>query len=170
MIMRPANSTMRPRNGRGQRGAFLLEALVALLIMAFGILGIVGLQAQSMRVTNDSEYRAEAVYLANSLIGKIWTDSPPGVAGPAAWIAAVTANYDSSKGGAGYVAFQDAIVTAQLPGVVKGTTNDPIVKFDGAKPGLSTNSVYVTITVFWQLPGEKTPHQYVTSAVIGLNT
>lgn len=161
---------MRSCNGRGQHGAFLLEALVALLIMAFGILGIVGLQAQSMRVTSDSEYRAEAVYLANSLVGKMWTDTPPS-GNPAAWIAALTANYDSTKGGLGYKAFQDAIVAAPLPGVVKDTVNDPIVKVDdGTKPGLSTNSVYVTITVFWQLPGEKTPHQYVTSAVIGLNS
>ncbi len=164
---------MRSCNGRGQRGAFLLEALVALLIMAFGILGIVGLQAQSMRVTNDSEYRAEAVYLANSLVGKMWTDTPPDPAkgGPAAWIAALTDNYDSTKKGPGYVAFQNAIVAAPLPGVVKDTVNDPVVKVDdGTKAGLSTNSVYVTITVFWQLPGEKTPHQYVTSAVIGLNS
>lgn len=160
---------MRPRDGRGQRGAFLLEALVALLIMAFGILGIVGLQAQSMRVTSDSEFRAEAAYLANSLIGKMWTDTPPN-GNPAAWITAITDNYDSTIGGPGYSAFQDAIVAAPLPGVVKGVANDPVVKFDGAKAGLSTNSVYVTITVFWQLPGEKTPHQYVTSAVIGLNT
>src|SRR5664279_999579 len=127
MIMRPANSTMRPRNGRGQRGAFLLEALVALLIMAFGILGIVGLQAQSMRVTNDSEYRAAALYLANSLTGKIWTDTPPS-GNPAAWITAITNNYDSTKKGPGYVAFQDAIVAAPLPGVIKDTVNDPIVK------------------------------------------
>ena len=35
---------------------------------------------------------------------------------------------------------------------------------------MSTNSAYVTITVFWQLPGEKTPHQYVTSAVVGKNS
>ena len=88
--MRPAKPTIRPRNIVSQRGAFLLEALVALLIMAFGILGIVGLQAQSMRVTNDSEYRAEAVYLANSLVGKMWADD----------LASLKATYDSSGAGA----------------------------------------------------------------------
>ena len=158
--MRPAKPTIRPRNIVSQRGAFLLEALVALLIMAFGILGIVGLQAQSMRVTNDSEYRAEAVYLANSLVGKMWADD----------LASLKATYDSSGAGAGYTAFQTA-VGLQMPGVdIPGKVNLPTVIFDATKAGLSTNSAYVTITVFWQLPGEKTPHQYVTSAVVGKNS
>ena len=58
-----------------QRGAYLLEALIGILIFSFGILGIVGLQAQAIRFTNDSEYRAEAVYLANSLISQMWTEN-----------------------------------------------------------------------------------------------
>ena len=142
-----------------QRGSFLLEALIALLILSFGILGIVGLQAQSIRVTNDSEYRAEAVYLANSLIGKMWADD----------LGNLKANYDSSGSGAAYTDFQTAV--SVLPGVdIPGKVNVPTVVFDDAKDGLSTGSVYVTVTVFWQLPGEKAPHQYLTSAVIGRNT
>ena len=60
---------------RAQTGAYLLEALIAILIFSFGVLGIVGLQAQALRFTNDSQYRAEAVYLANSLISQMWVDS-----------------------------------------------------------------------------------------------
>lgn len=132
---------------------------MALLIMAFGILGIVGLQAQSMRVTNDSEYRAEAVYLANALVGRMWADD----------LAGLKANYDSSGTGPGYTAFQTAV--SVLPGVdIPGSVNLPTVVFDATKAGLSTNSAYVTITVFWQLPGETAPHQYVTSAVVGKNS
>lgn len=157
--MRPPKLTQHRRDGLRQRGAFLLEALVALLIMAFGILGIVGLQAQSMRVTNDSEFRAEAVYLANALVGRMWADD----------LASLKANYDSSGAGAGYTAFQTAV--SVLPGVdIPGGVNVPTVVFDATKAGLSTNSAYVTITVFWQLPGEATPHRYVTSAVVGKNS
>jgi type IV pilus assembly protein PilV len=157
--MRDIRLTDPPRHGLHQQGAFLLEALVALLIVGFGILGIVGLQAQSMRVTNDSEFRAEAVYLANSLVGKMWADD----------LASVKATYDSTGGGAGYTAFQTAV--SVLPGVdIPGGVNVPTVIFDSTKPGLSTNSLYVTITVFWQIPGETAPHQYVTSAVIGKNS
>ena len=142
-----------------QRGSFLLEALIALLILSFGILGIVGLQAQSMRVTGESENRAEAVYLANSLVGKMWADD----------LGSLKASYDSTAAGAGYTDFQTAV--SVLPGVdIAGKVNLPTVVFVDDKDGLSTGSVYVTVTVFWQLPGESTPHQYVTSAVIGRNT
>jgi type IV pilus assembly protein PilV len=61
---------------RTQSGGFLLEALIGVLIFSFGILGIVGLQAQSLRHTGDAEYRAEATYFANSLISQMWTDDP----------------------------------------------------------------------------------------------
>src|SRR6185503_1104812 len=64
------------RSKHAQAGGFLLEALIGVLIFSFGILGIVGLQAQSLRHTGESEYRAEAIYLANSLISKMWTDDP----------------------------------------------------------------------------------------------
>jgi len=112
-----------------------------------------------MRVTGDSENRAEAVYLANSLVGKMWADD----------LGSLKASYDSTAAGAGYTDFQTAV--SVLPGVdIAGKVNLPTVVFVDDKDGLSTGSVYVTVTVFWQLPGESTPHQYVTSAVIGRNT
>ena len=58
---------------RGQSGAFLLEALVGVLIFAFGILGLVGLQAVALRNTNDLQYRGEAIQIANAYIGRMWT-------------------------------------------------------------------------------------------------
>src|SRR5436190_24304943 len=80
---------------RAQQGAFLLEALIGILIFSLGILGIVGLQAQAIRFTNDSEYRAEAIYLANSLISQMWGDKRD----------TLKANYES-PGGAKYALFK----------------------------------------------------------------
>ena len=37
-----------------QTGSYLLEALIAILIFAFGVLGLIGLLASSIRVTNDA--------------------------------------------------------------------------------------------------------------------
>ncbi len=83
-----------------QNGSFLLEALIGILIFSFGILGIVGLQAQSLRNTGDSEYRAEATYLANSLISKMWADDQ----------STLQAKYDSTVGsGQGYIDFASAL-------------------------------------------------------------
>ncbi len=55
-----------------QRGSFLLEALVAILIVAFGILGLLGLEARALQNVDDAQYRSEAVALANSYIGQMW--------------------------------------------------------------------------------------------------
>lgn len=147
---------------RAQSGGFLLEALIGVLIFSFGILGIVGLQAQSLRHTGDAEYRAEATYLANSLISKMWTDDP-GV---------LKAKYDSTVGtGAGYVAFKGDAAT--LPGVVVATdTNIPIVLVDPPAPVPQSPSVQghvVQVSVFWQVPGDTTVHNYTTTGVVGAN-
>jgi type IV pilus assembly protein PilV len=54
----------------------LLEVLVALLIFAFGVLGIVGLQASLTKAQTGSKFRADAALLAQELIGNMWADQP----------------------------------------------------------------------------------------------
>ena len=72
--MRPSHPFRRPPAApRGQSGAFLLEALVGVLIFAFGILGLVGLQAAAIRNTNDLQYRGEAIQIASAAMGRMWT-------------------------------------------------------------------------------------------------
>ena len=64
-----ASRAPRSRSSRfPQDGSALLEALVAILIFSFGVLGLVGILAASVRATNDARYRAEAANLANALI------------------------------------------------------------------------------------------------------
>lgn len=149
------------RAKHAQAGGFLLEALIGVLIFSFGILGIVGLQAASLRHTGDSEYRAEAIYLANSLISKMWTDDP----------AVLKAKYDSTVGGAGYVTFKND--AASLPGVVVATnTNIPIVLIDPAAPVPQSPSVQghvVLVSVFWKTAGDSAVHNYTTTGVVGSN-
>ena len=57
-----------------QSGVFLLEALIAILIFAFGILGIVALGATAIGAQNDAEYRTEAASYANEIVGQIWAN------------------------------------------------------------------------------------------------
>lgn len=61
---------------RGTRGFVMLEALVALLIFAFGVLGVVGLQAALTKAQTGSKFRGDAAFLAQELIGNMWTDLP----------------------------------------------------------------------------------------------
>ena len=57
---------------RPQRGASLLEVLIALLIFSFGVLGIVGLQANMNIRSTEAKQRAEAAVLADEIIGRMW--------------------------------------------------------------------------------------------------
>ena len=144
--------------GRTQGGAFLLESLIGILIFSLGVLGIVGLQAQAIRFTNDAEYRAEAVYLANSVISQMWADDR----------ATLKNNYDSVVGGPKYVAFKADVQNGMIGAIFP---SPPVVKVDTADlpPAVTINSSVVQVQIFWQLPGDSTVHNYVTTGVIGLN-
>ena len=146
--------TRRPRSPRAERGSFLLEALVAILIVALGVLGCVGLMARSMQDVDDAKFRGEAAYLANSLIGQMWLDDRA--------LGKLQAKY-GAKGGAGFDEFA-ALVTQRLPNAALKSVD--IV----AGPTPTSSNVVVTIT--WHLPGDKTgmpDHQHVASATIGAN-
>ena len=153
------NSHLDRHLGRTQRGAFLLEALIGILIFSLGVLGIVGLQARAIRFTNDAEFRAEAMYLANSLISQMWTDNR----------SQLKNKYDSVVGGAGYTAFKAKVHTA-----LAGATifPEPIVNVDGPLPLPQANSAtsnVVQVKIFWQMPGDPVSltHNYSTTGVIG---
>lgn len=59
---------------RQQAGGALLEVLVAVLIFSIGILAVIGMQAMSVRVVTDAKYRADASFLANQALGRLWGD------------------------------------------------------------------------------------------------
>lgn len=59
---------------RRQRGVALVEALVGILIFAFGIIGLVGLQVAMTRAQGSAKYRADAAYLSSQLLGSMWAD------------------------------------------------------------------------------------------------
>jgi type IV pilus assembly protein PilV len=145
-----------------QSGAYLLEALIGILIFALGVLGIVGLQAASLKTTGDSGLRAEAVFAANQLLGQMWTDD----------INNLNANYDSTLGGQPYLDFAALLKTVQGG----AWACDPTVTFGNFAGAPSQTSRTVTIQVFWAsdtgevTAGCATPHHsYTTSGVVGQN-
>jgi type IV pilus assembly protein PilV len=136
-----------------QTGAYLLEALIGILIFALGVLGIVGLQAASLRTMTDSAMRAEAVFAANQLLGQMWADDETNL----------IANYSSAIGGQPYKDF-----AAQLKGAQGGTwVADPAVIFDTV-PAPSQTSHYVVINIRWKSTGGDI-HNYTTAGVVGHN-
>jgi type IV pilus assembly protein PilV len=120
-----------------QKGVMLLEALVAILIFTLGIIAVMGMQAASISQVTQAKFRTDASYLANQIVGKMWTDIPN------------LANYASS-GYAGRAAW-NAAVASTLP------TGNGIITVAGS---------VATVTVQWKLPSESVTHQYVTIANI----
>lgn len=132
-----------------QQGVILLEAMIAILIFSFTILGIVGLQAAMIKNTTDSKYRAEAGYIAQQRIGNVWANPDPTSAN---YVSPVETNTD---------------ISALLPrGTLTVTRSTPVIT--SINPPAYTYSYSVTVTVEWQQPGpNETRHQLTTTASIG---
>lgn len=70
------------RNGRfvissGNAAGFgLIEVLVALLILAIGLLGMASLQTTSLQQTTGSQARTQAIFLAEDLVERIRANRP----------------------------------------------------------------------------------------------
>jgi len=60
-----------PAFQRSQRGVFLLEVLIAIVIFAIGILAMISMQAVSIAAQNDSQFRVEAEHLIDQLTSQV---------------------------------------------------------------------------------------------------
>lgn len=140
---------------RRQSGVLLLEVLIALLIFALGVLGLVGLQANAIKQSGQAKYRTDATLLANELIGQMWMTSRD-------YTTLNTAFTSTSSGGASYRAWKTKVETslpgaATYPPTVVLTSIAPlnaIVGSASAVPVGLTPSTRVTITMRWKAPGE----------------
>lgn len=59
------------RTLRYQHGVTLLEVLVAVVVLSFGLLGVAGLQVGSLKSTQSSYYRSIASSLASDIVDKL---------------------------------------------------------------------------------------------------
>ena len=53
------------------KGVSLIEVLVAVIILAFGLLGLAGLQSVSLRNNNSAMMRTQATYLAQDIVDRM---------------------------------------------------------------------------------------------------
>jgi len=150
-----------------QQGSVLLEALIAFLIFAMGLLGVIGLQATAINNTLDARYRSDAAFLANQIIAQIWADSAlvTAATGTASAVYDIKASYDCrpctlTNGNVSTQAWVKQIQSGFLPGVTDAA-NQPMIEIAGNQ---------VTITLKWQAPqGQQQAHNYVTKTEIQFN-
>jgi len=63
--------TFRHKISQSQYGATMIEVLITIVILAFGLLGLVGLQAKVQLAEVESYQRAQAVVLLNDMVDRI---------------------------------------------------------------------------------------------------
>jgi type IV pilus assembly protein PilV len=66
---------------RRQSGFSMLEVLVAILVLAIGLLGMAGLTATSMRNSHGAYYRSQAVWLAYDIADRLRANRQTALAG-----------------------------------------------------------------------------------------
>jgi type IV pilus assembly protein PilV len=134
---------------RSQRGATLIEGLVAITIFSLGILAVIGMMTTHMATAGDARYRMEATQFAESIMA----DMRGADAGTR------SASF-SGPSGAKYLEWVDRIKAAQLP--LAGVDEDT-PQLDIAMAG--TN---VTITVLWRAPADRSedPHKYIANGAM----
>ena len=116
-----------------QRGVTLIEVLVSVLIMSFGILGIVALQARAIQFSLDADDRNRAALFADDLAAQMRLARTTSL--PAAQLAAFESRVQGVDPG-----------TSQATGL--GLPDATLTVTAGATPNLAT------ITIRWRHPGE----------------
>jgi type IV pilus assembly protein PilV len=127
---------IRQFNSPDQSGMSLIEVLISMLIFSFAILGLVGLQANAVKVSYGAEDRTRAALMANEIIATMWTQKTlsPSLT---AWKTRVA----------------NAAVSG-LPGSATGTVS-----------AADANGV-VTVTITWQEPSRAATDSYITQVAM----
>jgi type IV pilus assembly protein PilV len=146
---------------RYQSGSLMLEGLVAILIFSLGILGLMGLQAASIRLSDGAKSRSDAAFLANKIISQMWLQDST----------TLSANFGFNAATVNDCSVGAAAAPAALTGWL---TNDVATTLPGASAGYQKIAVgagnNVTVTLCWKAPSETDWHRYTTTSRICKNT
>jgi type IV pilus assembly protein PilV len=127
-----------------QNGSVMLEALISILIFAFGVLALFGMQSVALQNMSQSNYRATAVYMANQLIG-------------------------SAQGDINHLAnYQYTWNTTSTNPIVNTWASEVANALPAASAAVAvdtTNST-ISVTVSWKAPSDSTSHQTKESTYV----
>jgi type IV pilus assembly protein PilV len=127
---------------RSQRGATLIEVLVAVLIFSFGLLGLIGLQSRAMQFSGDADGTNRAAALSSELTSYMNIFETGDVA-------------DANLSGP-YAAWLLKVQTPASGGLPGGT---------GTVTALGGNPATFNISIQWTTPSNPLPRRYVTQFV-----
>jgi len=147
-----------PRQRGRQPGFALIEVLVAVLLFAIGILGLVGLQASMMQAQTDSKVRADAANLVDELSAVMW-----GEIGNQNTISNLSAFTTGGCSGNAACNAWLAKLGKTLPG---GTLTS--LSFNDSADTWDIDHGMDSVTVSWSLPNGGT-HKYVSTFNVAQN-
>jgi type IV pilus assembly protein PilV len=146
-----------------QLGSILLEGLISILIFSFGLLGLIGIQANAIGWSIDAKYRADAAYLSSQIVSTMWLDRanidsyahhPTGSAcAPTGDASANTKVYNGTSSGSW--TYQ---VSKALPGAAQNLQQIKVTTVGTTRR--------VEVAVCWKRPQEATWHNHITSTQI----
>lgn len=123
---------------RRQRGFSMIEVLIAVLILAIGLLGMAHMQASGMRSTHGAYLRTQATFLTGDILDSMRANVTPARAG----------SYDVAFGGTGtggtvegddLIAWKAALAAALPAGDGQITTTGSDVTVEVSWTGLQQN-------------------------------
>ena len=139
----------RPGTPQGDRGFSLIEAMVALLVLSIGLLGIAALYVETLRASRTALYRTEAVVQATDLADRMRANRNPANA-YACGSPCVPANGGNAIADADLADWMNAIAAALPAGSADVAYTAPTA---------TTPAVYL-ITVNWTEVGQDDPATY----------
>ena len=153
---------------KAERGFFLIEALIALLIFTLGILGMIGMGATAVGAQSDARYRSDAATLADEIAGYIQLNADRS---SLVNLQASLNSFQHQPGGAncafngvpsgdaGLLAVLNKVVTVGpgLPGLPGTNAATQQILIDTTPAGFNR----VQITICWQTPTDVVPRNHV---------
>jgi type IV pilus assembly protein PilV len=149
--------TGQPALQRRARGVTLIETMMSILVFSIGLLGMAKMQSQSVVVSRDAMYRAEASMRAHEIIGVIWTDRANVDSyqhRPGGTVCEPSGSASSQVNVTNWLAeFTTAGAAAQLPGATTDLQQIVVTTSGSTK--------IVRVHLCWQSPQDGTPRSFV---------
>jgi type IV pilus assembly protein PilV len=148
-----------------QRGSFMLEALMAMVIFAIGVLGLVGLQGSGVAANTDTRYRIEAAQLAERMMatiqGAVRRDS---LANFTADLASFNHNSTGDQCTLSGIESTNPLVSAWVQDIREVARTSLPEAREQIRVTAATNQVRIVIC--WQQPGLPVPRRFVLMGAI----
>lgn len=130
---------------RGQRGATLLEVLIAMLVLSFGILGHAGLQGAAVKANHGAMMRSQATVLAYNILDRMRANANAAINGNAYDI-----DFDAGPPPATTVAGQDLSAwKIRLQNTLPGGDGQICLRNDAAGVACQAVGNFVVVSVRW---------------------